>query len=447
MSTATTPSPSARRDDLKSRFSSVRAFTATLCETLSAEDCCLQSMPSCSPTRWHLAHTSWFFETFLLKSDSTYRVFDEHYEVLFNSYYNSVGEQFPRARRGLLSRPSLADVRAYRDHIDASVERWFASGRTEGHAEFTNIIEWGIQHEQQHQELILTDIKHLFSLNPLFPVYRTGADAGGRSASAARAWLDFEPGVREIGFDGDGFAYDNESPRHRVYVDRFSLACHPVISGEYLEFIRDEGYSRPEFWLSEGWTLVQSQGLTRPIYWFEQDGTWHEFTLAGLRPIDMAAPLCHVSYFEADAFARWAGARLPTEAEWEIAAEDVPLTGNFVDTLLDEGRAVHPAADGPTTEPVNANQTAKMFGDVWEWTAPTLPTPATRRPRVRSASTTASSCATSTCFAADHAPRLRATFGAPTATSSLPTRAGSSRAFGSRGELFSPCLAQRVEEP
>jgi ergothioneine biosynthesis protein EgtB len=368
MSTATT-SPAASMTRLAERFAAVRAFTATLCETLSAEDCCLQSMPSCSPTRWHLAHTSWFFETFLLKSDASYRVFDDHYEVLFNSYYNSVGEQFPRARRGLLSRPSLADVRAYRDHIDALVERWFASGRIESNAEFANIIEWGIQHEQQHQELVLTDIKHLFSLNPLLPVYRTDSDVGGRSVSTAQAWLHFEPGVREIGFDGDGFAYDNESPRHRVYIEQFGLACHPVTNGEYLEFMCDEGYSRPEFWLSEGWAFVQSQALTRPIYWFEQDGAWHEFTLAGLRPVDMAAPVAHVSYFEADAFARWAGVRLPTEAEWEIAAEGLPLTGNFVDTLLNEGRAVHPAAAGLTTEPSRTSQAQEMFGDVWEWTA------------------------------------------------------------------------------
>jgi ergothioneine biosynthesis protein EgtB len=369
MSTVTHTSLSTRGDDLKSRFSAVRAFTSTLCETLSAEDCCLQSMSSCSPTRWHLAHTSWFFETFLLKADASYRVFDEHYEVLFNSYYNSVGEQFPRARRGLLSRPSLADVQAYREHIDAWVERWFASGRIDASAELTNIIEWGIQHEQQHQELILTDIKHLFSLNPLFPAYRAGRHEEEPAANAGSTWLDFEPRLCEIGFDGDGFAYDNESPRHRVYVDRFSVARHPVTNGEYLEFMRDNAYSRPEFWLSEGWAFVQSQSLTRPIYWFEQDGQWREFTLAGLRPLDMAAPVSHVSYFEADAFARWAGARLPTEAEWEIAAEDVAISGNFVDTLIREGRAVHPAAGLSSTVPTVTNQAAKMFGDVWEWTA------------------------------------------------------------------------------
>jgi ergothioneine biosynthesis protein EgtB len=354
---------------LAERFAAVRAFTATICETLSAEDCCLQSMPSCSPTRWHLAHTSWFFETFLLKSDSSYRVFDEHYEVLFNSYYNSVGEQFPRDRRGLLSRPSLADVRAYREHIDACVEHWFANGRIEEDAAFANIIEWGIQHEQQHQELILTDIKHLFSLNPLFPTFRPESNAGGRGVCSAQTWLDFDSGVREIGFAGDGFAYDNESPRHRVYVDRFSLARCPVTNGEYLKFMGDGGYTRPEFWLSEGWAFVHSQGLARPIYWFEQDGQWREFTLAGLQSVDMAAPVAHVSYFEADAFARWAGARLPTEAEWELAAEGIPTAGNFVDALLDEGRAVHPAADGATTESAVAIQPEKMFGDVWEWTA------------------------------------------------------------------------------
>ncbi len=345
---------------LHERFTAVRSFTTTLCETLTAEDCCLQSTPSCSPTRWHLAHTTWFFETFLLKSDAAYRAFDEHYEVLFNSYYNSVGEQFPRARRGLLSRPSLADVQAYRRRVDETVGAWLESGRIDGDAALANIVEWGLHHEQQHQELILTDIKHLFSLNPLMPAYRQATAPAAKEASAL-GWLEFDGGVCEIGHAGGGFAYDNESPRHRVFLEPFQLANRPVTSGEFLAFLRDGGYSRPELWLSEGWSGVQEHGLARPIYWFERDGAWLEFTLAGLRALDLAAPVSHVSYFEADAYARWAGARLPTEAEWEVAAQDAPLDGNFVDTLLSAGRAIHPsAASGKPTQ---------MFGDVWEWTA------------------------------------------------------------------------------
>jgi ergothioneine biosynthesis protein EgtB len=349
---------------LHRRFAAVRAFTHTLCEPLSPEDCCIQSMPSASPTRWHLAHTSWFFETFLLKTDPAYRVFDEHYEVLFNSYYNSVGEQFPRAQRGLLSRPSLAEVYEYRRHVDEAVERWFASGRLDADASLAHIIEWGIQHEQQHQELILTDVKHLLSLNPLLPAYRAAKPPEAEATATANHWSSFDEGVYEIGFAGDGFAYDNELPRHRVFLESFQLANRPVTNGGFLEFVEDGGYQRPELWLSEGWQFVADHQLRRPFYWRERDGEPHEFTLAGLAPLESAAPVSHVSFFEADAYARWAGARLPTEAEWEIAAAGAALEGNFVDVLLAAEHAVHPrpnaaAGRGPF----------QLFGDVWEWTA------------------------------------------------------------------------------
>jgi ergothioneine biosynthesis protein EgtB len=349
--------------ELRRRFAEVRGFTHALCEPLSPEDCCLQSMTSASPVRWHLAHTSWFFETFLLKADAGYRVFDEHYEVLFNSYYNSVGEQFPRAQRGLLSRPALGEVYAYRRHVDEAVERWFASGRLDDATRRT-IVEWGIQHEQQHQELILTDVKHLFSLNPMLPAYRPAKTSCEEAIAPTSRWLSFDEGLYEIGFAGEGFAYDNELPRHRVFLESFQLASRPVTSGGFLEFIEDGGYQRPELWLSDGWRFVAENELRRPFYWRQREEAWHEFTLAGLRPLDLAAPVSHVSYFEADAYARWAGARLPTEAEWEVAAASVAPEGHFVDTLLANQAAIH-----PRTAAGGGRGPWQVFGDLWEWTA------------------------------------------------------------------------------
>ncbi len=353
----------ATTNELRGRFAAVREFTEALCAPLSPEDCCIQSMPDASPTRWHLAHTSWFFETFLLKADPGYRAYDEHYEVLFNSYYNSVGEQFPRARRGLLSRPSLAEVQEYRRHVDEAVARWFASGRIDEDAELANIVEWGVQHEQQHQELMLTDLKHLFSLNPLLPAYRQPANAESIAATPIK-WIEFNAGLCEIGHAGAGFAYDNESPRHRVYLDGFHLASRPVTSGEFVQFIEDGGYRRPELWLSEGWRSVQELGDARPLYWFHRDGQWLEFTLAGLRPLDRELPACHLSYFEADAYARWAGARLPMEAEWEVAAQGADAAGNYLDALIADDRTIHPRAARSSDGGLR-----QMFGDVWEWTA------------------------------------------------------------------------------
>jgi ergothioneine biosynthesis protein EgtB len=350
--------------ELHQRFAAVRAFTHTLCEPLSPEDCCIQSMPSASPTRWHLAHTSWFFETFLLKNDPAYRVFDEHYEVLFNSYYNSVGDQFPRAQRGLLSRPSLAEVYDYRRHVDAAVERWFVSGRLEADAALANIVEWGIQHEQQHQELILTDVKHLLSINPLLPAYRAAKTSDSETGFQANRWLSFDEGVYEVGFADGGFAYDNELPRHRVFLESFQLGSRPVTNAGFLEFVEEKGYERPELWLSDGWRFLSEHQLRRPLYWYERECAWHEFTLAGLLPLDAATPVSHLSFYEADAYARWAGARLPTEAEWEVAAGGAALAGNFVDVLLAEGQAIHPRAN-----PAEGRGPFQLFGDVWEWTA------------------------------------------------------------------------------
>jgi ergothioneine biosynthesis protein EgtB len=376
-------------NDLLDRYRAVRDFTMKLCEPLSPEDCCIQGALFASPTRWHLAHTSWFFETFLLKSAAGYRVFDPHYEVLFNSYYNTVGEQFPRARRGLLSRPSLQEVYDYRRHIDDAVAKSFQSGRIDDAADLANIIEWGIHHEQQHQELILTDIKYLLSLNPLMPAYRpednatisggiprpanaTGSADGRtlRRIVANSSWIAFNEGLYEIGHAGHDFAYDNESPRHRVFLDSFRLASHVVTSGEFVAFIEDDGYRRPELWLSDGWAFVNAEQITHPLYWFVHKGHWQEFTLAGLRPLGREAPVCHVSFYEADAYARWAGARLPSEAEWEVASAEAPRQGNFVDALLARGSTIHPQREGEApAEPPLPDKPQKMFGDVWEWTA------------------------------------------------------------------------------
>ncbi len=390
-------SESLTSNSLRQRFRTVRDFTMQLCEPLTPEDCCLQAAPFASPTRWHLAHTSWFFETFLLKSSPGYRVFDPHYEVLFNSYYNTIGEQFPRPRRGLLSRPSLTEVYAYRRHIDEAVAQALNAGRIEENPQLANIIEWGIQHEQQHQELILTDIKYLFWQNPLLPAYRESSvpllaspAVRSRSTPPAPLWQDFSEGLREIGHAGQGFAYDNESPRHRVFLEAFQLASRPVTSGEFLDFIDDDGYRRPELWLSDGWNFINAEKLTQPLYWFHRDGQWQEFTLAGPRPLKLDAPVCHISYYEADACSRWAGARLPTEAEWEVAAANAPIAGAFVDTLLPNNLPVHPRAchahvrvvmqddrDGKAPrEPLGAphlnhvDLNAEPFlGNIWQWTA------------------------------------------------------------------------------
>lgn len=348
--------------ELLERYLAARSFTAKLCETLTPEDCCLQSMPSASPIRWHLAHTSWFFETFLLKRDSTYRVFNDQYEVLFNSYYNAVGQQFPRHQRGLLSRPTLEETFAYRQHVDQAVTDWLTSGRENEEVDVSLVVELGIQHEQQHQELMLTDVKHLFSLNPLLPTFREGKHQ--EAQASAVEWLACDEGIYKIGHADEGFAYDNEGPQHRVFLEPHSIANRPVTSGEFLEFVEEGGYSRPELWLSLGCEQVQEHRWCHPLYWFESDEQWQEFTLAGLLPLDLEAPVSHISYFEADAFARWAGVRLPTEVEWEVMATEVPLAGNFADTLLAEDFVLHPSG-----QPKVPGKPIQMFGDVWEWTA------------------------------------------------------------------------------
>jgi ergothioneine biosynthesis protein EgtB len=341
--------------DLADRYREVRAASELLCAPLSAEDCALQSMPDASPAKWHLAHTTWFFETLVLEELPGYVPFHPAFRMLFNSYYQSVGAQHPRPERGLLSRPSLDEVRAYRRHVDAGILRLLDGGPP---ASALAVVELGMHHEQQHQELILTDLKHAFSRNPLRPAYRERAHEPEGPVQPLR-WHALGSGLREIGHVGPDFAFDNEGPRHRVFVEAFELASRPVTNAEYLAFVRDDGYSRPEFWLADGFAAVAARGWRAPLYWEEREaGPW-TFTLAGMAPLRGDEPVCHVSHYEADAYARWAGARLPTEAEWEVAAEGAARDGGFV-----EAGRFHPAPS-----PAAREHPAALFGDVWEWTS------------------------------------------------------------------------------
>jgi len=368
---------------LADQYRVVRAVSEKLCETLTTEDYVIQPMPDCSPTKWHLAHTSWFFETFVLKDRLPgYRSPHPQYDYLFNSYYNAVGARHCRPKRGLISRPTVDDTYKYRAHVDAAMLDFLSTAPASTLAEIEPTITIGLHHEQQHQELMLTDIKFVFWENPLRPAFRP-SDIGsiGEGSLAGMElhpsggmpialdghdvpvpqWIDFDGGLVQIGHEGSGFAYDNESPRHQTYLQPFSLAKHLVTAGEYLAFMNDGGYRRPEFWLAEGWTTVQTQGWNAPLYWEQHDGEWWQFTLTGMRPVDPAEPVCHVSFFEAEAYASWAGARLPTEFEWEHAASTLPIAGNFVDNGL-----YHPAS--PLTPNNGGTGIDQMYGDVWEWT-------------------------------------------------------------------------------
>jgi ergothioneine biosynthesis protein EgtB len=344
---------------LAQSYAAVRATTDALAAPLSAEDQTVQSMPDVSPTKWHRAHTSWFFETFLLTPYlAGYRVFDPAYGYLFNSYYEAVGPRHPRPERGLLSRPGIAEIARYRAHVDRAMDELFAALDGSTWPQAAALIALGLHHEQQHQELLLMDIKHVLSLNPLDPAYCAAAKTEARAAPPL-TWREVAGGLRQIGHAGASFAFDNETPRHRVWIESFRLACRLATCGEYADFIADGGYRRPEFWLSEGWALAQQQGWTAPLYWRSDDGGWTVFTLSGRRPVDPAEPVVHVSFYEADAFARWAGKRLPREAEWEVAAVEagVALAGNLMDRGL-----LHPG-------PARGRGLEQMIGDAWEWTA------------------------------------------------------------------------------
>ncbi len=340
--------------DLDSRYESVRATSMALCRTLETEDYVVQSMPGVSPTKWHLAHTSWFFEQFILVEQvDNYAAFDKHYEFLFNSYYYTKGQMHARDQRGLLSRPTVREITAYREHVDIEILKLLEHSDD---VDLCNLIELGLQHEQQHQELMLTDIKHVFSVNPLRPAL-VNADVQRRLTPLPDlSFVSFDGGMAEIGASGDGFAFDNETPRHEVLLRPYQLADRLVSNGEYRAFIKADAYTDSSLWLADGWAWLQNNEIDRPLYWSKD--LKREFTLSGIRDLDDDAPVCHVSFYEAEAYARWAGARLPTETEWENAAADVPVIGN----QMEQG-VLHP-------QPLKSREhkLAQMFGDTWEWT-------------------------------------------------------------------------------
>ncbi|MBA3896716.1 MAG: ergothioneine biosynthesis protein EgtB [Sphingomonadaceae bacterium] len=343
-------------DPLAGLFSRTRALTLALAEPLSDGDATVQSMPDASPAKWHLAHTSWFFETFVLRDCGTdHAPFDPSYHFLFNSYYEVEGERYARARRGMITRPSLNAVRAYRAHVDAAVT---AALPTLGNAART-LVELGCYHEAQHQELLLTDILHLFGENPTTPAIWDHARENPAPVPRPVEWIEGRRGLVEIGHDGNGFAFDCEGPRHRVHLAPHALADRLVINAEWRAFVDDGGYARPELWLSDGWVWVQAEGIEAPLHWRRGENGWRQFALDGLHPLHPAAPVSHISHYEADAYARWADARLPTEAEWEAAAQGIdPALGNQLDAAGPVRPRAAPAGSG----------LRQMFGDVWQWT-------------------------------------------------------------------------------
>ncbi len=353
--------PEISQTALAIEFQSVRTATLALVAGLSPEDCTAQSMPDASPTKWHLAHTTWFFETFILEKFEPHFVpFRPDFRMLFNSYYNGVGAKHARPERGLITRPGLQEVLAYRKNVDARIQALLENAKLGSDA--VALITLGCHHEQQHQELILTDFKHLLSRNPALPALRSGWPLTP-VAARRQGWIDFPEGLVEVGHTGDGFCFDNELPRHRHFCAAFAMARYPVTYGEFADFVADGGYARPELWLSAGWDCVQREGLAHPLYWRRETAhdPWRTFTLRGEIEIARDVPVAHVSYFEADAFARWAGARLPTEAEWETAALKAPRSGHFA-----ENGILHPLASDLFD--VSLDAPVQMFGDVWEWT-------------------------------------------------------------------------------
>ena len=369
------PEARMRVPDLHERLRASRQLSLALAAPLSDEDQTVQPMDDASPTKWHLAHTTWFYESFILKPHlPDYREFSADFEYCFNSYYESKGERQPRGRRGLLTRPSAQQVRAYRAYVDEALTQLFTRGFVdEGPDPLAVLIELGINHEQQHQELLLTDILSLFAAQPLRPAYRDPIPKlEPVEATAAAEYIRFEGGIRAIGYDGAGFSYDNEGPRHEVLLYPFRLANRCVTNGEWLAFIEAGGYREPLVWLADGWAAVKAHDWQAPGYWEERDGAWHQMTLEGLLPVDPRAPVTHISYYEANAFAHWAGKRLPTEFEWETASAGCSLAGNDLSTNALRPRPASTASDG---------RLAQMFGDVWEWTSSAyLPYPGYRPP-------------------------------------------------------------------
>ncbi len=361
--TLVSPAPSLPLSDrvaaLLLRFRATRDLSVRLCQNLQPEDLVVQSMPDVSPTKWHLAHTTWFFETFVVKQWVTgYRSEVPEYAYLFNSYYNAAGSMHRRDLRGLISRPTVQETFRFRESIDQCVTQLVEGADEALFAELEQIVILGIHHEQQHQELLVTDIKHVFAQNPLHPVFDQRENAIVSGKVAPMRFLEFDEATVEIGYAGADFSYDNEGPRHRALVLPFSLAHRTVTNGEYRAFIEAGGYSRSEYWLSLGWTTVQEQQWEAPLYWEQRDGQWWNFTLSGFRPVEDSEPVTHLSYFEADAYANWDGARLPTEFEWERASAGLAIEGNFVDQ-----QCFHPTPANAAGEGLQ-----QMFGDTWEWT-------------------------------------------------------------------------------
>ena len=349
--------PDNRRQQLVAEYNRVRQFTETLCAPLQPEDYQIQSIIQTSPPKWHLAHVSWFFEAFLLpKFKPGYQVFNTDYDHIFNSYYYTHGQMHPRAQRGMLARPTVEDVYRYRAHVDAQMCELIDSIDEDVWQELAFYVELGINHEEQHQELMLMDIKHNFSVNPLKPSYRTGLEPLNGAFARPMRWVERSGGIYQIGSsEQDNFAYDNETPRHDVLLQQHRLADRLVTNSEYLEFIEDGAYQNPALWMSDGWALLQREQWTHPLYWQVDEQGWSEFTLGGLRDLDPLQPVCHISYYEADAYARWAGKRLPTESEMECLLAELPVNGNFCDN-----DSLHPAP---------AQDTGQWYGDLWAWTA------------------------------------------------------------------------------
>ena len=358
-----------KRQHAVERYRIVRTWTEDIAAPLSPEDQVVQSMPDASPTKWHRAHTTWLFETVLLKGfDAGYQEHDPAFAFLFNSYYEGIGPRFERPDRGLLTRPSGDEIQGFRAAVDAAMETLIADLDDSNWAEFKALLDLALNHEQQHQELLLTDVMHLLSRNPEFPAYRDDLPAVPSGTAPPLEWNELAGGVVEIGHDGGDFAFDCEGPRHKVYLNPFRLASRPVTNGEYLAFIEDGGYTDYRHWLWIGRSAVAEGGWKAPLYWVKTNSGWQEFGLGGLRPLNLAAPVCHVSFLEADAFARWAGHRLPTEAEWEVAAAALPPVGNLLENGL-----LQPA---PAPE---KSQLDQAYGDVWEWTqSPFVPYPGFR---------------------------------------------------------------------
>ncbi len=340
------------------KFEQIRKDSESICAPLETEDYCIQTMADVSPAKWHLAHTSWFFETFLLLPfQKNYRCFNSAYDHLFNSYYLTHSQPFSRPTRGLLSRPTVAEIMQYRAAVDEAMIELISNAAGEQWREIEPLIILGLNHEQQHQELMLTDLKHIFAQNPLRPRYRDLPPPPGQQ-SADLTWLPLDEGIYEAGHRNAEFGYDNEHPRHKVLLQAFALASRPVTNAEYLDFIDDGGYSKPGLWLSDGWTTLQTNAWFAPLYWEQRDGEWWQMTLGGMRPLDHNAPVCHVSQYEAAAYACWAGGRLPTEFEWEVSVADLPVKGNLRNSDYLQPVA---ASDDSTLQ--------QCYGDVWEWTA------------------------------------------------------------------------------